>query len=101
MQDATMEDSARRDCSVSNAADGSLKDTAAVVLSATTCANTVATAPNSWRVTVRSYAISALLASSNAAPLMVMIMATIFFGMERLRKFIVPRPRPGNIGQLE
>src|SRR5262245_27010890 len=92
MQDAMMDGSARKEFSVSTAAKGSLKETAAVVLSATMRPNTVALALRSRRVPLKSYAISAPLASSRAAPLMIMLIATIFLGMERLRKEIIVAP---------
>ena len=63
-----------------------------MVLSATMRANTVALALRSRRAAVKSYAMSVALASSNAAPLITMMIATIFFGIDSLRKEIMVSP---------
>src|SRR5687767_14300911 len=95
MQVATIDGSARSELSVSIAAAWSLKEMAAFVFSATMRAKVVASARILLRVTLKSYAIRAPLESSSAAPLMIMMIETIFFGIERLRNdgIIVPLAR--------
>src|SRR5262249_16727038 len=97
MQAAMMVGSARSELSVSSAGIVSLNETDAFVLSATIRANALALVIRSQRAALMSEAINDPVVSSSAAPLMIMIIATILFGMERLRKEIMVLSRPYDI----
>src|SRR5215831_2308913 len=89
MHPANIDGSARKEFSASMAVEASSNETADVALSATVRAKTVALSSSWRRALLKSYASKAALARNSAAPLMIIVIATIFLDMERLRKEII------------